>query len=39
MFAVAHALVSLIHDCVELSNLNILSGRADICYCKSINGA
>ena len=35
MFAVAQALASLMHDCVELSSSDILSGGADICSCKS----
>ena len=36
MFAVAQALTSHdIHDCIELSSSDILSGRADICNCKS----
>ena len=35
MFAVAQALASLIHDCIERSGSDILSGVADICYCKS----
>ena len=35
MFAVAKALTSLIHDCIEWSSSDILSGGADICNCKS----
>ena len=35
MFAVAQGLRSLIHDCMELSSSDILSGGADICNCKS----
>ena len=35
MFAVAQALASLIHDCIERSSSDILSGGADICNCKS----
>ena len=35
MFAVTQALTSLIHDCIELSSLGILSGEADICNCMS----
>ena len=35
MFAVAQALTSLIHDCIELSSSDILSRGADICNCKS----
>ena len=35
MFAVAQALTSLIHDCIEWSSSDILSGGADICNCKS----
>ena len=35
MFAVAQALTSHIHDCIECSSSGILSGRADICNCKS----
>ena len=35
MFAVAQALTSLIHDIIELSNKDILSGGADIYNCKS----
>ena len=34
MFIVAQALTSLIHDCIELSSPDILSGGADICNCK-----
>ena len=34
MFAVAHTLTSLIHDCIEWSSSDILSGGADICNCK-----
>ena len=35
MFAVAQAVTSLIHDCIEWSSWDILSGGADICNCKS----
>ena len=35
MFAVAQALTSLIHDCMECSSSDILFGGADICNCKS----
>ena len=35
MFTVAQALTSLIHDCIEWSSSDILSGGADICNCKS----
>ena len=35
MFADAQALTSLIHDCVQWSSSDILSGGADICNCKS----
>ena len=35
MFAVAHALTSHIHDCIEWSSSDIQSGGADICNCKS----
>ena len=35
MFAVAQALTSLMHDCIEWSSSDILSGGADICNCKS----
>ena len=35
MFAVAQALKSLIHDCIELISSDILSGEADICICTS----
>ena len=35
MFAVAQALTSLIHDCIEWSSSDILSGGADICSCRS----
>ena len=35
MFAVAQALTSLIHDCIELSSSDIPSGGADIRNCKS----
>ena len=35
MFAVAKALISLIHDCIESSSSDILSGGADICSCMS----
>ena len=35
MFAVSQALTSLIHDCIEWSSSDILSGGADICNCKS----
>ena len=31
MFTVAQALTSLMHDCIELSSSDILSGGADIC--------
>ena len=38
MFAVAYALISHMHDCIELSSLYILSGEADICnYMSSEN--
>ena len=33
MFLVAQALTSLIHDCIERSSSDILSGRADISNC------
>ena len=36
MFAVAQALTSLIHDCIELSSSDIVSGGAHICNCKSL---
>ena len=35
MFADAQALTSIIHDCIERSSSDILSGGADICNCKS----
>ena len=35
MFAVDLSLTSLIHDCVERSSSDILSGGADTCNCKS----
>ena len=35
MFAVAKALTSPMHHCIELSSSDILSGGADICNCKS----
>ena len=35
MFAVAQALTSHIHDCIERSSSDIPSGGADICNCKS----
>ena len=35
MFAVAQALTSLIHECIEWSSSDIISGGADICNCKS----
>ena len=35
MFAVAQALTSLIHDCIELSSSDIQSGGADIRNCNS----
>ena len=35
MFAVAQALTSFIHDCIEWSSSDILSGGADICNCRS----
>ena len=35
MFAVAQALTSLMHDCIERSSSDILSGGADICNCRS----
>ena len=35
MFAVANALTSLIHDCIEWSSSDIPSGGADICSCMS----
>ena len=40
MFAVAHALTSLIFDRMELSYSDILSGRGDICNCshQQMNG-
>ena len=34
MFAVAQDLTSLIHDCIECSSSDILSGGADICNCR-----
>ena len=37
MYAVAQALTSLMHDCIELGSSDILSGGADICNCKSAN--
>ena len=36
MFTVANALTSLIHDSIECSSSDILSGGADICNCKSL---
>ena len=35
IFAVAKAFTSHIHDCIEWSSSDILSGGADICNCKS----
>ena len=35
MFAVVQALTSPMHDCIEWSSSDILSGGADICNCKS----
>ena len=35
MVAVAQALTSLIHDYIDLSNFDTLSGGVDICNCKS----
>ena len=35
MFAVAQALTSPMHDCIEWSSSDILSVGADICNCKS----
>ena len=35
MFAVAQALTSLKHDCIEWRSQDILSGRPDICNCES----
>ena len=35
MFTVAQALTSLMHDCIDLSSSDSLSGGADICNCKS----
>ena len=35
MFAVAQALTSLMHDCIERSSSGIISGGADICNYKS----
>ena len=35
MFVVVQALTSLIHDCIERSSSDILSGGADICSWKS----
>ena len=35
MFAVAQALTSPIHDCIERSSTDISSGGADISQCKS----
>ena len=35
MFAVAQASTSHIHDCIEWSSSDILSGGADNCNCKS----
>ena len=36
IFAVAQALTSLMHDCIEWSSSDILSGGADICKsCRS----
>ena len=35
MFAVAKALTSFIHDCIDWSSSDILSGGADICNCMS----
>ena len=33
MFAVTQDLTSPMHDCIEQSSLDILSGGADICNC------
>ena len=35
MFEVAQALTSPIHDCIDWSSTDILSGGSDICNCKS----
>ena len=35
MLSVAQALISLIHDSIELNNSDIFSGRGDICNCMS----
>ena len=35
LFAVAQAMTSLIHDCIERSSSDIPSGGANICNCKS----
>ena len=35
MFAVAQALISLIHDCIELNTLDILLRAAEVCNYKS----
>ena len=35
MSAVAQALTSLIHDCIELISSDIISEGADTCNCKS----
>ena len=35
MFAFARALTSPMHDCIERSSSDILSGGADICICMS----
>ena len=35
MFAVAQAFTSLIHDCIEGSSSDALSGGTDICNCMS----
>ena len=35
MFAVAQDLTSPMHDCIECSSSDILSGGADICNCRS----
>ena len=37
MFAVAKALTSPMHDCIERSSSDILSGGADICHCMSLS--
>ena len=35
MSADAQALITLLHDCIERSNLDMLPGGAVICNCKS----